>query len=100
MYRKGLIEWLLERSWSLSELAEQLDMTQKDVDDDLQHLLRSLKREGLRAVIEPASCRHCGFTFRKDRLRKPGKCPRCRQTWIREPRLRLEWTGGHEREPV
>ena len=100
MYRKDLIEPLLDRAWSLRELAEQLDMTQQDVEDDVHHLLRSLKHAGYRVLVEPASCRHCGFVFHKDKLRKPGKCPRCRHTWILEPRLRLERTGKDERGAV
>jgi predicted Zn-ribbon and HTH transcriptional regulator len=35
-------------------------------------------------------CRTCGFTFHGDKLHKPGKCPRCRGTRIRDPLIALE----------
>jgi predicted Zn-ribbon and HTH transcriptional regulator len=68
-------------------------MRPQDVEDDLAHLLRSLRHTGYRAVIEPARCRHCGFQFGKNKLHKPGKCPKCRQTWIADPLVRIEGSG-------
>ncbi len=93
MFRKDLIELLLDHPRSVAELARMLEMKPKDVEHDLGHLLRSLRASEYRAVVEPAECRHCGFAFRRDKLGKPGKCPRCKQTWIREPRLRVEHRG-------
>lgn len=93
MYRKDLTELLLERPWGLTELAQRLESRPKELEDDLRHLLRSVKHQGYRAVIEPARCRHCGFTFNRDKLHKPGKCPQCRHTWILEPRIHLERTA-------
>ena len=89
MFRKDLTDLLLDQPRSVAELAECLEMKPKEIEDDLKHLLRSIRHEPYRAVIEPATCQHCGFTFAKDRLRKPGKCPQCKHTWIREPRISL-----------
>ena len=47
-----------------------------------------------RAVVERAECRKCGFRFDEDKITKPGKCPECRETWIREPRVGLERTDA------
>ncbi|MBA3060962.1 MAG: transcriptional regulator, partial [Nitrospirae bacterium] len=34
----------------------------------------------------PAECAKCSFVFRKrERLKKPGKCPICRSEFIQEP---------------
>jgi len=90
MYRKALLQWLRKKPYTLSELALLFDCKPRDVEEDLRHLEQSLKRQGLHLVVEPARCRHCGFTFSRDKLRKPGKCPRCRRTWIEEPRVWVE----------
>ncbi len=87
MFRRELLEWLRNKPYTLSELALRFECKPRDVEEDLRHLERSLGRQGLRLVVDPARCRHCGFTFSKHKLRKPGKCPRCRHTWIEEPRV-------------
>jgi hypothetical protein len=90
MYRRDLLSILLGRPRTVSELAVLLDAAPKDVEQDLQHFLKSLKHLPYHAVIEVAKCRHCGFVFRHDKLRKPGKCPQCKRTWISEPRIGIE----------
>ena len=90
MFRPDLIDSLRERRISVSELARELDIRPRELEDDLEHLRKSLKHSGYREVFEPAVCRQCGFVFRQQRLRKPGKCPRCKGTWISEPRLGIE----------
>ncbi len=90
MFRKELAQWLRQRPYRLSELAQLCECKVRDVEDDLRHLERSLAREGLKLRVEPARCRHCGFVFSRDKLRKPGKCPKCRHTWIEEPRVWIE----------
>ena len=89
MFRKDLIPLLLERGWSVAELAEFLEVHPKDMESDLEHLLRSLKHEPYRVELEKAHCRKCGFAFGTEKLRKPGKCPGCHGTWIEPPRIRL-----------
>ena len=89
MYRKGLITVLLDNPMSLEEIARYLGMAPKDVEDDLHHLQKSLKRSEYRLVIHPAICRKCGFIFKKDKIHKPGKCPQCHETWIKQPLLEI-----------
>lgn len=90
MFRKDLIELLRARPIALHELALLIDCTPRDLEDDLRHLFLSLRSDPLCPVITPARCRACGFEFHRDKLRKPGKCPRCRGTWISEPMISLE----------
>jgi predicted Zn-ribbon and HTH transcriptional regulator len=85
-----LIPILLGQPRSVSELAYFLDEALKDVEEGLQHFLKSLKHTPCRAVIEPAACRRSGFVFHHGKLRKPGKCPYCNATWISEPRIGIE----------
>ncbi|MGD8483228.1 MAG: hypothetical protein PVJ63_01450 [Thioalkalispiraceae bacterium] len=93
MYRKDLITQLLDRPTSLAEIARSLDMSPRDVEDDLHHLQKSLKYEGYRLLVHPATCRKCQFQFKQDKWHKPGKCPRCHQTWIQEPLLEVKKAG-------
>lgn len=90
MYRKDLIGLLHNQPTSLSELALQLGERQKVVEDDLRHLIKSLKHMPYRIIISPATCRKCGFVFQKDKLHKPGKCPGCDGTWINDPLISIE----------
>jgi predicted Zn-ribbon and HTH transcriptional regulator len=90
MFRRDLIGILQERPISLHELALSLDARPRDLEDDLEHLFRSLRKGPLGPVITPARCRKCGFRFDDHKLHKPGKCPRCKGTWISEPLISLE----------
>ena len=82
MFRKDLIDVLHEQPTSLHELAQRLGIQPKILEDDLHHLIRPLRHMPYHAMIIPAACRKCGFTVQKDKLHKPGKCPRCNGTWI------------------
>ena len=90
MYRKDLIGILQHAPASLHDLAVLLDMPPKELEDDLRHLIRSLKNMPYRARITPATCRKCGFVFHRDKLHKPGKCPQCHGTWISAPLISIE----------
>jgi predicted Zn-ribbon and HTH transcriptional regulator len=90
MFRKELISILKERPTSLRALALALDSRPRDLEEDLHHLFRSLRQTSLAPVIVPARCRRCAFRFDDHKLHKPGKCPRCKGTWISEPLFSLE----------
>jgi len=90
MYRKDLIELLQQQPASLHEMARLLEMRPGELEDDLRHLFRSLTNLPYHAIITPACCRKCGFVFHRDKLHKPGKCPRCHGTWISAPLIGVE----------
>ena len=90
MFRKDLISILHDRPTSLHELAVLLEMHPKDLEDDLHHLIRSMRNMPYHAIITPATCRKCGFVFHKDKLHRPGKCPQCHGTWINAPLISIE----------
>ncbi len=87
MFRKELVDLLRGRMLPLSEIARIEKTRVQDLADDLEHLRKSLKHEGLRLIVEPAACQKCGFVFTKGKLLKPGRCPKCKSTWIDEPRV-------------
>ena len=72
---------------SITQIARSVGEQPGQVEDDLRHLLRSLKHTQYRAVVEPARCRACGFEFSDEKLNKPSKCPECHSTWVLEPMI-------------
>ena len=72
---------------TVSQIARAVDESPGRVADDLNHLFRSLKHTGHKAMVEPARCRACGFEFSKEKLTKPSKCPECHSTWVMEPKI-------------
>ncbi len=87
MTRKDLIHFLEGNPKTVRQLAMETRQTPADVENDLIHILQSLKHQSLRLEVRPATCRKCGFVFSEDRFRKPSKCPECRGTWLTEPQV-------------
>lgn len=90
--RQKIIKLLEERDYSVSELAMLLDMrgrgSSKIIVEDLRAISKTLKHEGKVLLIQPAQCRSCGFIF-KPEIKVPSKCPKCRSSWIEEPRFKI-----------
>ena len=80
---------LLDRPLTVTEISRLADQKGKDTAEDLEHLLKSLKHTEYEAKVEPAVCKKCGFAFGPEKLRKPSKCPKCKGTWITEPRIQV-----------
>ena len=93
VFRKDLIPLLLDNPMSVAQIARLVRETPRDIENDLLHLLKSLKHTEYTGVIEPARCRKCGFEFATGKLAKPSKCPECKVTWILEPRVALQRKG-------
>lgn len=87
------IAGLLQQPRTVSSIAQELGLHRRDVDAHVQHLLRSARSAGSTVTIEPARCRSCGFTFERDRLTKPGRCPACRESRIYEPLIQVIPSG-------
>ena len=96
MFRKDLIDMLLNNPMTVTQVARIVDEPPSRIADDLKHLFRSLKHTEYKAVVEPARCRGCGFEFSADKLTKPSKCPECRGTWIFEPRIEIQLKRSKE----
>lgn len=89
-FRRQLLEVLAAEPRTASSLARELGLHRRDIEDDLRHMVRSARAAGHIVVVEPARCKSCGFVFSEEKLSKPGKCPKCRSTWVFEPLLRVE----------
>jgi predicted Zn-ribbon and HTH transcriptional regulator len=89
VFRRHLIDLLSHEPRSVSSIARELGLRRRDIEDDLQHAIRSATAAGHQVEIVPARCKDCGFVFADDRLVKPGRCPSCRGSRLFEPLLRL-----------
>jgi predicted Zn-ribbon and HTH transcriptional regulator len=87
-YIAALLE---EGTYTAKDLSNIIKIPERDICDHLEHLQRSLSKAGRCLTVISASCRNCGFVFRKrDRLTKPGKCPSCRSIHIQAPVFHIE----------
>ncbi len=84
--RRRILVLISERPRSARDISADVRIPEKEVCGHLDHLRKSLHREGRRIAVTPAECLACGFVFRKrERLGKPGRCPVCRGEAVSEP---------------
>ena len=77
-------------SVTLRQISQAAHISEKEALEHLEHIRKTYKDE---FVMYPSECTKCGFTFEdRDRLKKPGKCPKCRSERIDEPDYTLR--GG------
>ena len=98
MYRRHLMQMLLNQPMTVSEIARRAGVLPGEVEQDLRHLVKSLRHGEHELLVTAAECRKCAFQFSQDKFRKPSKCPECRSTWIDEPmvEIRLRAEGGSD----
>ena len=69
--RQTMISLLQGQDLSAKEISQVIGIREKEVYDHLTHIARSAAVKG-RFKIQPATCLHCGFSFKKrDRLTPP-----------------------------
>lgn len=84
--RHGLIAELLQGPCSARDLSASAGIPEREVSIHLEHIRKSIALSGRHLVIIPAECKKCGFVFAKrEKLKRPGKCPVCKGESIREP---------------
>lgn len=84
--RQEMVSLLRGSELSAKDISANIGVSEKEVYYHLEHIQLTLgKKKGALEVI-PAQCRKCGFVFKKrQRLKKPGRCPSCRAESITEP---------------
>ncbi|MGD1075949.1 MAG: transcriptional regulator [Thermodesulfovibrionales bacterium] len=88
--RKEIIAILTGKTLSVKEISVEVRASEKEVYEHLEHIRRTQKRDH-DLIISPAECRKCGFVFKKrEKLRKPGRCPLCRNELIQEPLFSIQ----------
>src|SRR5262245_66290928 len=89
--RAALLDALRGAALTAREISVRTSLREKDVAEHLEHLERSLRREGERLIVEPAKCLACGFEFKsRGRLTTQGSCHECRRERIATPSFRIE----------
>jgi transcriptional regulator len=92
--RQMIIDILLAGPATAKDLSARVRIPEKDVLPHLAHIRKSLQHGQQRLVMDPACCRACGFVFRKrERLRKPGRCPSCHHSFLEAPVFRIQASG-------
>jgi predicted Zn-ribbon and HTH transcriptional regulator len=83
--RQEITERLSGNEWEFDELRRELGLTVKVLEEDLRHIDRSVRADGRRLMLKPASCEQCGFVFASRAFHPPGRCPECRDRRISGP---------------
>jgi predicted Zn-ribbon and HTH transcriptional regulator len=86
--RKKIAEALEGECFDSKEISRLFGIKEGEVLDHLEHIAKSVHPK--RLTVEPASCKHCGFSFKKrTRLNTPGRCPVCKSESISPPRFKI-----------
>jgi len=84
--RHSIIALLSRETLSAREISAIVHVGEKEVIEHLEHIRSASRHESPHLEVVPATCKVCGFTFRKrERLTRPGRCPVCRSERIAEP---------------
>jgi transcriptional regulator len=90
--RQRIIALLIGTRLSSHQLAQMLGIPERQIEDHLTHVVKSVARDpSRRFILEPSTCPDCGFVFQdRRRLTRPSRCPRCRGEGITSPRYGIE----------
>jgi predicted Zn-ribbon and HTH transcriptional regulator len=93
--RQRIIDLLTGTRLSSHQLAQMLGIAERQIEDHLLHVVKTLARDRARRfVLEPSACSDCGFLFRdRIKLTRPSRCPNCRSEGITAPRYGIEPAG-------
>ena len=89
--RQRMIRLLKDTSYSSHELAAAVDISERDVEDHLSHIVKSIQQSLTNKFhVYSASCRNCLFIFHtRNRLSSPSRCPKCKKEGIIPPRFKI-----------
>ena len=91
--RRNIISLLEGNTLSARDISVDVRISEKEVYEHLEHIQRSVLKSGHSFIVHPPECRKCGFVFRKrEKLKKPGRCPVCRNELITEPLFSIRTT--------
>jgi predicted Zn-ribbon and HTH transcriptional regulator len=83
--RQQIVERLAANEWEFDDLRHEFGLTVKVLEEDLNHIERSVRAAGQRLIVRPARCEVCDFLFKSTALHPPGRCPSCRDRRIIGP---------------
>lgn len=86
--RREIVSLLRAGALSAKEISPEVSASEKEVYEHLEHI--RMKKE-LHLNVTPAACRKCGYEFiKRERLKKPGRCPVCKGESITEPLFSID----------
>ena len=90
--RQRIFDLLGGRVMTARQLATVLKISERQIEEHLIHIARSVERDrSRRFVIEPSECLDCEFVFKdRSRITRPSHCPQCRGENISMPRYGIE----------
>jgi predicted Zn-ribbon and HTH transcriptional regulator len=96
--RQEIIAELMEGPCSARDLSAAVSIPERDVSAHLEHIRKTIASSGRHLIIIAAECKKCGFVFSKrEKLKRPGKCPICKGESISEPHFEIEETNGNKK---
>jgi len=96
--RQRLVELLTGARLSSYQLAHMLGIPERQVEDHLTHVEKTIAHDPTRRfILEPSRCPDCGYVFRdRTRLTRPSRCPDCKSEGISAPRYGID--AQHDRQ--
>ena len=92
--RQQIAAHLVRSPLSAGELSNILRIREKEIYTHLEHLKRSLANQKKRLIVLPFCCLRCGFVFKnRSRFTRPGRCPRCKGTYLENPLFEIRSSG-------
>jgi predicted Zn-ribbon and HTH transcriptional regulator len=92
--RQKIISVLEGKTLSAKDISADVRVSEKEIYEHLEHIQMTTNKSKHNFIVTPAICKKCGFVFRKrDKLKKPGKCPVCRGELIQEPLFSIKKTA-------
>lgn len=90
--RQRMIDLLIGTRLATHQLAQMLGIPERQVEDHLEHVVKSVARDKTRRfMLEPSRCQDCEFVFRdRRRLTRPSRCPQCHSEDIAAPRYGID----------
>jgi predicted Zn-ribbon and HTH transcriptional regulator len=84
--RQKIISVIEGKTLSVRDISADVRVSEKEIYEHLEHIQKTINKSEQNFIIIPAECKQCGFIFRKrDKLKKPGKCPVCKSESIKNP---------------
>ena len=88
--RRQIIALLRGQERDARDLSQALGLKEKEVYEHLVHVERSVASSGGKFIVTPSQCLLCGYMFEaRQRLTRPGRCPKCRRSKLQNPFFRI-----------
>lgn len=89
--RQSMLDLLEKRDLSAREISQMLGVSEKDIPKHLEHIAKTARQQNRRIKVLPFACLDCGYVFRnRKKFTRPGRCPKCRGSYLEPPRFVLE----------